>query len=85
MTGGPVEPIRPIFWNIHENYHWAEVSQYVLGSLAALLFLWGVYRHFARWRTGKPEAVLPAWPARIRRLHPVRPPPGAAGLGPLSR
>jgi len=66
MISGPAEPIRPIFWNIHENYHWAEVSQYVLGSLAALLFLWGVYRHFARWRTGKPEAVLPAWPVRIR-------------------
>ena len=66
MIGGPAEPIRPIFWNIHENYLWAEVSQYVLGSLAALLFLWGVYRHFARWRTGKPEAVLPAWPVRIR-------------------
>jgi len=66
MTSGPLEPIRPIFWNIHENYHWAEISQYVLGILAALLFLWGVYRHFARWRAGKPEAVLPAWPVRIR-------------------
>ena len=68
MSGTPTEPIRPIFWNVHENYHWAEIGQYVLGSLAALIFLWGVYRHFARWRTGKPETVLPAWPARIRAL-----------------
>ena len=66
MSGGAMEPIRPIFWNIHENHPWAEVSQYVLGSLAALLFLWGVYRHFARWRSGRPEQVLPAWPARVR-------------------
>ena len=68
MSGTPMEPIRPIFWNIREHYHWAEIGQYVLGSLAVLIFLWGVYRHFARWRTGKPETVLPAWPARIRAL-----------------
>jgi Fe-S oxidoreductase len=61
-----MEPIRPIFWNIHEHHHWLEVSQYVLGSLAALLCLWGIYGHVRRWRTGRPEGVRIAWRARAR-------------------
>ncbi len=68
MTTDPMEPIRPIFYNIHEHYHWAEIGQYALGSLAALLCVWGIVRHVAKWRLGRPEAVTPSWGARLRAL-----------------
>ena len=48
-------PIRPLFYNIHENYRWAEVLAYLLGGLAVILFLIGVYKHFKRWRSGRSE------------------------------
>jgi Fe-S oxidoreductase len=61
-----MEPIRPIFWNIHERYPWAEIGQYVLGLLAAALFVAGVVHHFRKWRLGRPEAVGEAWGTRLR-------------------
>lgn len=48
-------PIRPLFYNIHENYKWAEVLAYALGGVAVILFLIGVYKHFKRWRAGRSE------------------------------
>lgn len=45
-------PIRETFWNIP---HWAEISQYILGLLAVLIFAVGVYRRVHRWRQGQTE------------------------------
>jgi len=60
-----MEPIRPIFYNIHEHYRWAEYTQYVLGGLTAVLFLWGLWRHVRRWRLGQPEKISWAWKERL--------------------
>ncbi|MCX7885983.1 MAG: heterodisulfide reductase-related iron-sulfur binding cluster [Verrucomicrobiae bacterium] len=60
-----MEPVRPIFYNIHEHYRWAEYTQYVLGGVAALLFAWGTWQHIQRWRRGKPEKVSAAWKERL--------------------
>lgn len=60
-----MEPIRPIFYNIHEHYRWAEYTQYVLGGLVAILFLWGTWQHVRKWRLGKPEKVAFAWKERL--------------------
>lgn len=48
-------PVRPLFYNIHENYKWAEVLAYILGGIAVILFLAGVYKHLKKWRAGKSE------------------------------
>ena len=61
-----MEPIRPLFYNIHENYKWAEIPTYVLGGLTAMLFLWGVWRHVKRWRLGKPEKIAGVLAERIK-------------------
>jgi Fe-S oxidoreductase/nitrate reductase gamma subunit len=61
-----VEPIRPIFYNIHEHYQWAEPASYVLGGVAVLLFAWGLWRHVRKWRLGQPEKLSGAFSARIK-------------------
>ncbi|MBM3152034.1 MAG: 4Fe-4S dicluster domain-containing protein [Chloroflexi bacterium] len=43
---------RETFWNIP---HWAEIAQYILAFLTAVAFLYGIFRHVARWRKGKPD------------------------------
>ena len=48
-------PVRPLFYNIHTNYKWAEPLTYILGAVAALIFLIGVYKHIKKWRTGRNE------------------------------
>ena len=45
-------PIRETFWNIP---HWAEIAQYVLAFLTAIVFVYGTSRRILRWRKGKPE------------------------------
>ena len=45
-------PIRETFWNIP---HWAEIAQYGLALLTAVIFLYGVGRRVMRWRKGRPE------------------------------
>ena len=37
-----MEPIRPILYNIHEHYQWAEYACYALGGLTVLIFAYGV-------------------------------------------
>lgn len=61
-----MEPIRPIFYNIHEHFKWAEMVSYVLGGLVALIFAWGVWGHVRRWRLGQPEKVTGSWSERTR-------------------
>lgn len=48
---------RPTFWNIP---FWLQVTLYVGGLVAALLFFYGVYRHVMLWRVGKGELDLRA-------------------------
>ncbi len=45
-------PIRETFWNIP---HWAEIAQYILALLTAIVFIYGVVRRILRWRQGRPE------------------------------
>ena len=61
-----MEPIRPILYNIHEHYKWAEYVCYVLGGVAALTFCWGVWQHIRKWRLGKPEKIAGAVAERLR-------------------
>ena len=61
-----MEPIRPILYNIHEHYRWAEYACYALGGLTVLIFAYGVWRHVKQWRLGKPEQVVKAVPERIK-------------------
>ena len=61
-----MEPIRPILYNIHEHYQWAEYACYALGGLTVLIFAYGVWRHVRQWRLGKPESVVKAVPERIK-------------------
>lgn len=41
---------RPTFWNIPQ---WLQITLYVGGLVAALIFAYGVYRHVMLWRTGR--------------------------------
>jgi ferredoxin/nitrate reductase gamma subunit len=61
-----MEPIRPILYNIHDHYKWAEYTCYALGGLAALIFCWGVWQHVRKWRLGKPEQIVGALGDRLR-------------------
>ncbi len=61
-----MEPIRPILYNIHEHYKWAEYACYVLGGLAMFAFGWGTWQHVRRWRLGKPERLLSKVGERLR-------------------
>jgi Fe-S oxidoreductase/nitrate reductase gamma subunit len=63
-----MEPIRPILYNIHEHYKWAEYACYTLGGLAALSFGWGLWQHIKRWRLGRPEPIAGAVADRLRAL-----------------
>ena len=45
-------PIRETFWNIP---HWAEIAQYILALVTAIVFLYGVGRRVVRWRKGRSE------------------------------
>ena len=49
-----MEPLRITFWNIP---HWAELTQYLLGAVTVVVFLYGVYRHVRAWRRGQAESV----------------------------
>ena len=46
------DAIRDTFWNIP---HWAEIAQYLIALLTAIVFLYGIIRHILRWRKGRPE------------------------------
>lgn len=48
-------PIRPLFYNISQNYKWAEPLTYILGAIAALLCAYGIYLHVKKWRSGQNE------------------------------
>jgi Fe-S oxidoreductase/nitrate reductase gamma subunit len=63
-----MEPTRPLFYNIHEHYKWAEVSSYVIGGLVALVFCWGVWLHVKKWRLGRPERMLGPIGERIKAV-----------------
>lgn len=58
-------PIRETFWNIP---HWAEIAQYVLALLTALVFIYGVGHRVLRWRKGLPEKRSGHFWARIWSL-----------------
>jgi len=46
---------RPTFWNIHDNYLWAEIGSYVLGFSAGIIFLVGFAMRVLKWRQGQSE------------------------------
>lgn len=58
-------PIRETFWNIPQ---WAEIAQYILALLTALVFVYGIARRVMRWRQGRPEKRGGQFPARIGSL-----------------
>lgn len=56
---------RPTFWNIPE---WLQVTLYLGGLIAVLLFFYGVYRHIQLWRIGKGEFNLQYLGAKFRNF-----------------
>ena len=46
---------RELFWSLTLN---AKVLFYVIGFLAIAVFLWGLWRHIAKYRRGAPHASL---------------------------
>jgi Fe-S oxidoreductase len=60
-----MEPIRPILYNIHEHYKWAEYAVYVLGLGSAMAFAGGAWRHVKRWRLGQAETIEGTWRDRL--------------------
>lgn len=58
-------PIRETFWNIP---HWAEIAQYILALVTAIVFIYGVGRRVSRWRQGQPEKRSGHFRARIWSL-----------------
>ncbi len=56
---------RPTFWNIP---FWLQITIYVGGLVAALLFAYGVYRHIRLWRVGQGEFKLDYLGAKLRNL-----------------
>jgi len=56
-------PFRETFWNIP---HWAEIAQYVLAVVTMVVFAYGVFRRFRRWRMGQPERIHKAYGRRLR-------------------
>lgn len=46
------EAIRDTFWNIP---HWAEIGQYILALLTAIIFIYGIIRRVLRWHKGRPD------------------------------
>jgi len=61
-----MEPIRPILYNIHEHYKWAEYACYTLGGLAAASFAWGTWQHIRHWRLGRPEQIAGTFKQRLQ-------------------
>ncbi len=47
-------PIRDTFWNIPQ---WAEFPQYILGLLAGVVLVYGVWLRVQVWRRGKPAPI----------------------------
>jgi len=67
-------PIRETFWNIP---HWAEITQYVLGFLTIIVFLYGVGRRIQRWRKGQPRRLTDhlgkrLWTVIVQAIGQVR-------------
>ena len=58
-------PIRETFWNIP---HWAEIAQYILALLTAVVFVYGVTRRILRVRQGQSEKRTGHFWARIWSL-----------------
>ncbi len=58
-------PIRETFWNIP---HWAEIAQYILALITAIVFVYSVARRILRWRQGQPEKRADHFWARILSL-----------------
>ena len=56
---------RPVFWNVP---HWAEVAQYGLGALTAIIFIAGVCWHLRKWWLGKPEPSTQSLFERVKNL-----------------
>lgn len=59
-------PIRPLFYNIHTNYKWAEPLAYILGAIAAFICLYGIYSHIRKWKTGRREDFPTFSPQRLK-------------------
>ena len=61
----PNDVTREIFWNVPP---WARVLMYLLATVAAGLFAYGVGRRIGRWRTGRPSPVEGTLAARLGQL-----------------
>ncbi|MGC8743502.1 MAG: (Fe-S)-binding protein [Verrucomicrobiia bacterium] len=59
-------PIRPLFYNIHTNYKWAEPLAYILGAIAAFICIYGIYSHIRKWKTGRGEDFPVFSPQRLK-------------------
>ncbi len=55
-------PIRETYWNMP---HWAEIAQYLLGLLTALILTSGVIWRIRRWLKGQPERRIDRIPLRL--------------------
>ena len=60
-----MEPTREILWNVGMP---TRVSMYVLAAVTAVVFAYGMYRHYQVWRTGRPGPALGDVAARIKRV-----------------
>ncbi len=56
---------RELFWSLS---HTAIIGFYVIGFAAIGVFLWGAWRHFAKYRRGAPHATSGELLAGIRRM-----------------
>jgi len=56
---------RELFWSLSQS---AIVGFYVIGFAAIGVFLWGAWRHFAKYRRGKSHASVGELAAGIRRM-----------------
>ncbi|MCF7669229.1 MAG: 4Fe-4S dicluster domain-containing protein [Verrucomicrobia bacterium] len=59
------EPVRQTFWNVP---HWAEIAQYAGGGLAVIIFLYGLWRHIKRWKSGRSEKLEGTFGHRLTLL-----------------
>jgi Fe-S oxidoreductase/nitrate reductase gamma subunit len=53
------EPTRLTFWNIH--LHW---PMYILAAIAVGILIWSIYRHYRRWKVGRPAVRANQWGKR---------------------
>ena len=56
---------RELFWSLTHN---TVLVFYVIGFSAIAIFLWGVWRHIAKYRRGAPHASLGELAAGVRRM-----------------